>query len=138
MTRNQMKALVEGLHAIWNSGDVAAVPKVYSPKVVVHWSKSEDVAESHGHAGVEAAIRETRGAFPDWHEEVVDMIVEGDRVVTRYVSSGTHGGPYGGVPATGRRVEIDEISIYRIAEGKVAEQWCLADNLALRAQLGQG
>ena len=134
MTRDRMKDLVEGLHAIWNSGDLAAVPEIYAPDIVVHWSKHE---ASHGHDGVTAAIRDTRAAFPDWHETVVDMIVEADRVVTRYVSTGTHLGPYLGVPPSGARIEIDEISIYRIADGKVAEQWCLADALALQKQIGK-
>jgi predicted ester cyclase len=84
----------------------------------------------------EAAIRETRAAFPDWHERVVDMVIEGDRAVTRYVSTGTHQGLYKGVPPTGAAIEIDEISIYRIEGNRVAEQWCLVDDLTLLRQLG--
>ena len=137
MSRDQSKSLIEKLHAIWNSGELAAIPEVYAPDFVGHWSKSWDAPESHGHAGVESAVLRVRSAFPDWHERVVDMIVEADRVVTRYVSTGTHDGPFIGLEATGRRIEIDEISIYRLAAGKVAEQWCLADDLTLMRQLGR-
>ncbi|MBT4889589.1 MAG: ester cyclase [Rhodospirillales bacterium] len=130
-----MKSVVEGLHAIWNSGDLEAIPDIYSTDFVVHWSKSAKVPDSHGHAGVKAVIEETRTAFPDWHENVVDMVIEGDRVVTRYISTGTHKGPFEGIPPTGKPIEIDEISIYRIEGGKIAEQWCMADDLALLNQL---
>jgi predicted ester cyclase len=137
MTRDNTKALIEALHALWNDGDLSAVGDVYSPDFVVHWSRSAEIPDSHGHEGVTEAIRKTRVGFPDWHESVVDVIIEGDRAVTRYVSTGTHLGPYDGLQPTGARVEIEEISIFRIAGGKVAEQWCLVDDLTFMAQLGQ-
>jgi len=137
MTRDQMKSLIDRLHLIWNTGDLAAVPDVYSADFVVHWPGSSGAPVSRGHAGIEKAIRETRSAFPDWHERIVDMIIDGDRVVTRYVSTGTHEGDYRDIAATGRRVEIDEVSIFRIEDGKVAEQWCMVDELTFLRQLGQ-
>ena len=136
MTRHQMKALIEQLHVIWNTGDLTAIPDVYAPDVVVHWSKSAKAPDSHGHEGVKAVIQETRAAFPDWYENVVDMVIEGDRVVTRYVSTGTHMADYQGMKPTGGQVEIDEISIFRIEAGKVAEQWCLEDDITFLRQLG--
>ena len=136
MNRDNMKALIERLHAIWNTGDLDAIPDVYSRDVVVHWSRSDDPPESHGHEGAARAIRDTRAAFPDWHEVVVDMAIDGDRIVTRYVSTGTHRGPIVGIEPTGRRVEIDEISIFRVANGKVAEQWCLIDYPTFMRELG--
>jgi len=136
MKHDEMKNLIDRLHSIWNSGDLAAVPDVYSPDFVVHWSKSENPPESFGHEGVASAIRNTLAAFPDWHEKVVDLIIDQDRIVTRYVSTGTHLGPLWGLQPTGRRIEIDEISIFRIENGKVAEQWCLVDYPALMHQLG--
>jgi len=134
MTRDQQKSLIERLHALWNTGDLTAVRDVYSPDFIVHWPERK---LSRGHDGAEAAIRKTRTAFPDWYEKVVDMVVEGDRVVTRYVSTGTHKGSYKGIQPTGAHVEIDEISIYRIERGMVAEQWCLFDDVALMRQLGR-
>lgn len=137
MTRDQKKSLVETLHAIWSDGDLDTIPNVYSPGFVAHMSKSWEVPEIHGHEGVRKAILDLRSAFPDWHESVVDMVIEGDRVVTRYISTGTHEGPFVGLAPTGIRIEIDEISIYRISESTVAEQWCLADDLTLSRQLGR-
>ena len=64
------------------------------------------------------------------------MIVEDNKVVTRYLSTGTLLGSYAGIKETGKKVEFDEISIYRIEAGKVIEQWCLSDDLSTLRQLG--
>jgi steroid delta-isomerase-like uncharacterized protein len=136
MTREEKQQVVERLHALWNSGDLAAIPGVYTPDFVAHMPKGWDVSEFRGHAGVRQAVQRIRSAFPDWHETIVDMIIEGDRVVSRYISRGTHQGPFLGLEPTGKRVEVDEISIYRIAGGKIAEQWCLADDGGMARQLG--
>jgi predicted ester cyclase len=63
------------------------------------------------------------------------MIAEKDKVVTRYRSTGTHQGRSNGIDSTGNRVSIFETSIYRIADGKIAEQWCFADKISLLQQL---
>ena len=51
------------------------------------------------------------------------MVSEGDKVVTRYKSTGTQQGTFNGLDATGKKVTIYETSIYRIANGIIAEQW---------------
>ena len=67
-------------------------------------------------------------AFPDWKEEVVQMFSEGDLVVSHYRSTGTHtGGPFAGIEPTGRKVEINEYSLYRLSNGKIIEQWGMPD-----------
>ena len=64
------------------------------------------------------------------------MIIEGNKVVTRYVSTGVHSGHFIGVAPTGKHIRLDEISIYRLQNGLVAEQWCLTDETLAR-QLGR-
>jgi predicted ester cyclase len=65
----------------------------------------------------------------------VDIIIEKDKVVTRYKASATHTKTYEGIDSTGTKVMIAEISIYRIKDGKLAEQWCLMDDSALKTQI---
>ena len=84
------------------------------------------------------AMARIRAAFPDWREEVEDVVFEGDRIAVRYVSTGTQDGAFLGRPPSGARVRVDEISIFRIADGRIAEQWCLNDDLAFFKQIGQG
>ena len=76
--------------------------------------------------------------FPDWHEDVLDIVVTPDKVVTRYCSTGTQRGEYLGIAPTGRKVAFEEISIYRIYQSRVIEQWCLGDDLHCIAQLKSG
>ena len=65
----------------------------------------------------------------------MDIIAEGDKVVTRFRSNGTHEGEFKGIAPTGREVEIFEVCIYRIENGKIAEQWGFPDELSLRNQI---
>jgi steroid delta-isomerase-like uncharacterized protein len=75
-------------------------------------------------------------AFPDWHGTVDDIIVEGDRVANRWAGHGTHLADLTGIPATGRHVTLNGITVFRIAGGKVVEEWTQADQLSLMQQLG--
>jgi steroid delta-isomerase-like uncharacterized protein len=85
-------------------------------------------------------IRETAipflNAFPDWHGTVDDIVVEGDKVVNRWTGHGTHLADLMGLPATGKAVTLEGITVFRIAAGKVVEEWTQADQLSLMRQLG--
>ncbi len=76
-------------------------------------------------------------AFPDMRVSVEDVIAEGDKAVTRWTIHGTHQGEleeFG--PPTGRQIEIKGITIHRIEDGKIAEEWERYDNLSVMQQLG--
>lgn len=137
MSRDETIALIEALHALWNSGDVASIPKIYASDFIAHMPKGWERSEFHGHDGVRELICRIRDAFSRWTEHVDDIIIDGNKVVTRYTSTGVHTGPFIGLAPTGRSVRIDEISIYRIKDGLVAEQWCLTDDLTMGRQLGR-
>jgi predicted ester cyclase len=124
--------LVKKYHEIWSNGRVAELDKIMSPDFVCHFI---DGIEWKGISGANNSISSHRKSFPDWNEEIVDMISEGDKVVTRYKSTGTHQGLFNGVDSTGRKVSIYETSIYRIADGKIVEQWGFPDALSLDKQV---
>jgi steroid delta-isomerase-like uncharacterized protein len=128
--------LVKRLHELWNTGEIERIGEVYAADFVAHFPPSSEHPRREGLAGVRMGITRVRTAFPDWFEHVEDLIHAGDKVVTRYTSTGTHRGPFWGIAPTGRAVSVAEISIYRIANGRVAEQWCLVDELARLQQLG--
>ncbi len=86
--------------------------------------------------GVKASIQELRSAFADFHLQVEDAIANGDRVWLRLHATGTHEGPFMGVPATGRRIDVTVIDIVRIADGRLVEHWGVADRLAVAQQIG--
>ena len=75
-------------------------------------------------------------AFPDLQITPEDLVAEGDKVTMRYGWRGTQKGELMGIPPTGKRVVTSGISILRIANGKIAEQWDNFDNLGMLQQLG--
>lgn len=73
--------------------------------------------------------------FPDLHASIDELIAEGDRVFCRTTMTGTHDGEYKGIPATGRHVAAESAEVFRIADGKFAGYWCLANVAGLMRQL---
>ncbi|APR76757.1 Hypothetical protein A7982_02104 [Minicystis rosea] len=116
---------------VFNQGDVSALGSIVATDYRQH---NERVAG--GSAGLAAYVLAVRAAFPDFHIEVLDVIAEHDRVCVRTCARGTHRGPFNGVPATGRRVELGGMDIFRIEGELLAEHWDAMDNLALLEQLG--
>lgn len=133
-TLEQNKAvLMRAENEVWSGGDLAVADEIYAPDFVCHFI---DGIEWRGIGGIKAAVASHRTSFPDWHESVEDIIAEGDRVVIRIHSTGTHLGAFNGIAATGRKVSIEEIHIFRMEHGKIAEQWGMPDVHALLQQLG--
>ncbi len=77
-----------------------------------------------------------RSAFPDLRVEVDLLIAEGDFVTVRWTARGTNSGTGQGIPATGRWVQTSGTTIFRLAKGKIAEEWTAGDALGLLKQLG--
>ena len=72
----------------------------------------------------------------DGHWEIEELFSAGDRVVVRWTGSGTHIGEVNGIPATGKSIRVDAISIHRVTSGKIAETWEVWDTLGFLQQLG--
>ena len=132
ITLNSNRDVVKKYHEIWSNGQVTELDKILAPDFVCHFING---IEWKGIEGANNSITSHRKSFPDWKEEIVDMISEGDKVVTRYKSTGTQQGTFNGLDPTGKKVTIYETSIYRIANGKIAEQWGFPDALSLNNQL---
>jgi steroid delta-isomerase-like uncharacterized protein len=74
--------------------------------------------------------------WSDARMTVEEMIAEGDRVMAYWTFCGKHSGEFFGVPPTGKQVSYSGITIFRVADGKLAEGWALFDRLWLWQQLG--
>ncbi|HKH77731.1 MAG TPA: ester cyclase [Rubrobacteraceae bacterium] len=116
------KAMVRRLVEAINAGEEdAVVDELFAPH-----------AEGHP----KRAFAEFRSAFPDWHEETVELVAEGGTVVGRFRCSGTHEGEFLGVAPTGRRVDVEEVFFLRAEDGKFVGFWALEDSLRRMKQLG--
>jgi len=76
-----------------------------------------------GPAGPKRNIRNRLAAFPDLTTVVEQLLTVGDTAVLRLRWSGTHSGPYLGVPATGKRVDVRGMTTWRFVDGRVVEDW---------------
>lgn len=121
---------VEGL----NRGDVSAADVVFAPDCVVHIT---GVAEPlRGLGAWKELVAGLLRAFPDLHFTIEDQIVQEDRVAFRWRARGTHTGPLGAAPPTGKPIVIDGLAMDRMADGKVLERWEQWDQSIMLQQLG--
>jgi steroid delta-isomerase-like uncharacterized protein len=126
-------AVHEIFSEIWSKGDVDLIGDLYAEDFVGHFP-GETV---YGQGGILEEVKRHRSAFPDWTEEVEDTIADRDRVVIRFTSRGTNLGEFFDKPPTGNRVEISEVAIFRLSDGKIIEQWVFPDILSMQRQLGK-
>ena len=131
------KATFERLHEATNSGDAKLISKtideLVGPDAVLHTPLP---TEATGAQLLKEVFARLLRAFPDLHITVEDLIVEGDKVVSRNTVTGTHKGEYMGVPPTGRSITYNEIYIVRFAGGRLAETWGVVDVFSQMKQLG--
>jgi len=132
-TLSKNKAIVLRSEAeLWSKGNLAAADELYSSDFICHFIAGAEWKELQG---IKSEVASHRTAFPDWTERVDDIIAEGDRVVIRFTSTGTQKGEFAGVAPSGKKVTIHEAAIYRLADGKIVEQWGFPDSQSLMQQL---
>ena len=130
------KAIVRRYRAIYAANDLDQLSEVLASDIIAH-ALLPNVPKSLD--GIKAVHRSTLAVFPDLRTETEDLIAEGDLVVERWSQTQTHtGAPFfvGNVPASGRKIQTSGISIYRIANGKIAEHWANMDFLGVLQQVG--
>lgn len=93
-------------------------------------------AHPFGPEEMKGTVRMVTAAFPDNRHQVEDIFAEEDRVMARVTLTGTHEGPFMGIPPTGRRISVSEIHIYRLRDGKAIEHRVGRDDLGALRQLG--
>lgn len=90
-----------------------------------------------------ATLEEDQAALKGWHQAFPDVVVvpekliaEDDLVTVYWVARGTNTGTGNGLPATGKKLELSGITIWRIVDGKIKEEWSAFDQLSMMQQLG--
>ena len=92
--------------------------------------------EVRGPQGVAQLHDALMPAFPDMRLPLEDLVAEDGKVLVRLTIHATHTGPFGGLPATGRRIEVPVLDLFHIRDGVLVEHWALLDNLGMLRQLG--
>jgi steroid delta-isomerase-like uncharacterized protein len=83
-----------------------------------------------------AAAKEERKALPDLRVRVNQTVAERDLVAVYWTASGTNTEAGMGFPATGRRIKIDGMTLFRFEAGKICEEWSVWDMLSVLRQAG--
>ena len=135
MNTEANKALVRRFYdEVWNKGNLDAADEIFAADYVRH-----DLRPGQGlpgAAGQKKIAAEFRAAFPDVRNTVDLMVAEGDYVAARWTTTGTHTGPWGEVPPTGKPMRFSGVNIFRIVNGRVVELWNHRDDLGLMQQVG--
>jgi predicted ester cyclase len=117
-SKAMVRRMVEGI----NSGEIEpTVEELFAPRAARR---------------VKRLFTEFYTAFPDWREEIVELVAEGNTVAGRFRCSGTHLGEFLGEAPTGKRMDVEEVFFLRVEEGKFVDFWGLEDSLNRMRQLG--
>ncbi len=123
------------MEEVITKGNLDAVDKYFAPDCIDHTAPP---GTASGAGGVKQLLTLTLVAFSNIQVTTEDIIAEEDKVASRFTFQGTHTGEFMGIAPTGREVTVMQISIDRIADGKIVEHWGLVDQLSLLQQLGIG
>lgn len=134
-TLESNKAMVRRLYEEgFNQGNLDVLDELVAPDVVTHDPIILDAPT--GPDSLRGGIEMIRKAFPDFHVEVLDLVAEGDRVASFVLMSGTNTGDYRRGGATNRKGAMRAFLLWRVADGRLAESWGMADRFQFLQQLG--
>ena len=124
------KALVRRFNEeVYNRGNMDVVDELLAPNFV---SRDELTGEEASREDLKLEIAEQAATSSDLHFTIEEQIAEGEKVVTRYIGSGTHDlAEYEGLAPTGVRITIENNDIHRVVEGKIVEERSLSDTSPL-------
>ncbi len=135
MSVAENKALVTRvIEEIWNGGNHELIKDTYASDFRSHTSLP--LPSRDGLEGVVDSLTTLHSAFSPYRETIEEIYAEGDRVVVRVRVRGVHSGPLGPIPATGKDVDIAEINIFRVENGRIAELRGVMELFQLFEQLG--
>ena len=116
---------------IFNQGRFEVADAIYAPGFRNHGLKRSVDLQTD-----QEAVHAEKQAFPDLRMSVDRMVAEGDLVSVLWTFRGTHtAGGYGGLPPTGARVEMRGITIWRIVDGRITDEWTNFNALGAYAQV---
>jgi predicted ester cyclase len=139
MDKSESAALVQQIYGIFNSHDLSKLDALMHPQYE-DYSSGVPIPTPFNLQALKGMLGMYFTAFPDAHWEVMDILVEGvadgDRAAWRERFTGTQQGEFMGMPATGRKVAVDGLSMGEIRDGKAYRHWSVYDNLTMMQQLG--
>ena len=129
----ESEAVVRRFYEEMNNGRKNELaPELFTSDHVLH---DPQVPAGKGPEGMVEVVS-TYQTGVDGHWGIEEIFSAGDRVVVRWTGSGKHVGEVNGIPATGKPIRVDAITIHRMGDGKIAETWEVWDTLTFLQQIG--
>jgi len=118
---------------VWSKGSLAAIDELLATNFVFHYPAPGVSPDLEGY---KQYVTGSRVPFPDFQYTMEDIVAEGDKVAIRWSGRATHKGEFMGIAPTGKQVTMTGISIIRIVDGKIVEEWGEMDMLSMMQQVG--
>lgn len=136
--RDTVSAYVE----MWNERAYAEIPDRVSESFVMHDPGATPdqlpgpTREVHGQQGLRQFIELVTTGFPDFEVTISELTTTDDAVIYEGQITATHEGPYDGLPATGRQVDVPQMSKCTLEDGRIDEHRAYFDQMLVYEQLG--
>jgi steroid delta-isomerase-like uncharacterized protein len=123
---------------VWNQRKLEIADEIFDSDCRTFQLRSGAPVTStpRGPENIKKHIAEWLAAFPDLTFTIEQMIAEGDRVSTLLVMDGTHAGEWLGIPPNGKRISIRMMTVHRLRNGKIIEDWVIVESLGFFQQMG--
>lgn len=119
----------------WNLGKLDVLDEIIDPNYINHSPGLPN--PTPGPNGLKPIIAAIRMGFPDLHFQIDDIVISEDKVAVRCTMKGTHLGDLFGMPPTGKKVNVNQMQIEYIKDGKIVEHWRQSDDIGMMKQLGK-
>lgn len=122
MSEKNKKTARYYIEEVWNKGNLSVMEETHAESYM-HHDPHDPWQRTHGPGAntLKKMIHFYRGAFPDLHLTIEEIVGEGDVVVARFTSHATHKHEVGGLKPTHKTVKLSGIFWWRFADGKIVE-----------------
>ena len=130
---DSMKAAYKAVSTAWDAGKTEEFDKYIAVNSVDHNAMP---GQKPGLAGMKEFASILKTAYPDMKSTIEDMRIDGDNLIARFRMTGTNSGPFMGMPATNKKIDVMGIDWVKWENGKFTEHWGAMEEMKMMKQLG--
>jgi steroid delta-isomerase-like uncharacterized protein len=136
--RDPKQLISRFVEELWNERRLDVADAIFAKDCVTHQLRSGLPADAvpRGPEAIKEHVASWLASFPDLRFSIEQILSEGDRVAMQLLVEGTHQGPWLGIPASGKKLQIRMFTVHRVVQDKIVEDWVLVDSLGVFQQLG--
>ena len=133
-TTSKNKELTLRIFKAFEAGDTTALDALIAKDVISHAEMSN--TKLKGLQAVKEMVRMQKISFPNMQSKIHAIGLAGDTVMVYYTSMGINSGPFMGMPATNKRINVEGVDIIRFQNVKAVEHWGVYDHMKMMQQMG--